>query len=267
MKTALARLGIGPGIRLEFGRLRRIGGDAAARSSRDLDGKSSGSLLCRGPGHLVGLRSASSAAIAFGSVESEFEPKDHPAPRGRYHQANPDCRWRHRARGQTLILLEDTRANAEVQSLRGQLWMCIAREARLTAEQHGLERVSFLRNWRRRARRINLAASVLLGRGEASLKHAGRCFNPRSPSIGKKYPGLKRRSRASRRRQARPQGASRSSAMRWRPSPCWSKKASNCRPSSSEPRTGGGRHRRTARRVNAQISRADRSSANRIPVS
>ena len=45
--------------------------------------------------------------------------------------------------GQTLILLDDTKARSEVQSLRGQLWDAVAREARLLAEQHGYERVSF----------------------------------------------------------------------------------------------------------------------------
>ena len=45
--------------------------------------------------------------------------------------------------GQTLISLEDTKARAEAQSLQGQLWEATAREARLQAEQHGEERVSF----------------------------------------------------------------------------------------------------------------------------
>ena len=45
--------------------------------------------------------------------------------------------------GQTLILLDDTKARSEVQSLRGQLWDAVGREARLLAEQHGYERVSF----------------------------------------------------------------------------------------------------------------------------
>jgi HlyD family secretion protein len=37
----------------------------------------------------------------------------------------------------------DTKARAEAQSLQGQLWEATAREARLQAEQHGEERVSF----------------------------------------------------------------------------------------------------------------------------
>ena len=45
--------------------------------------------------------------------------------------------------GQVLIGLDDTKARAEVQSLQGQLWDAMAREARLQAEQQGHERVSF----------------------------------------------------------------------------------------------------------------------------
>jgi HlyD family secretion protein len=42
-----------------------------------------------------------------------------------------------------MISLEDTKARAETQSLRGQLWEATAREARLRAEQHGEGQVSF----------------------------------------------------------------------------------------------------------------------------
>ena len=45
--------------------------------------------------------------------------------------------------GQTIISLEDTKARAEVQSLRGQLWEAAAREARLRAEQSAEGQVSF----------------------------------------------------------------------------------------------------------------------------
>src|SRR5215472_11563835 len=45
--------------------------------------------------------------------------------------------------GQTLISLENTKASAEVEGLKGQLWDALAREARLIAEQRGDERVSF----------------------------------------------------------------------------------------------------------------------------
>jgi HlyD family secretion protein len=45
--------------------------------------------------------------------------------------------------GQVLIWLDDTKARGEVQSLQGQLWDAMAREARLQAEQQGYEQVSF----------------------------------------------------------------------------------------------------------------------------
>jgi HlyD family secretion protein len=45
--------------------------------------------------------------------------------------------------GQTLIALDDTRARAEVESLRAQQWDATAREARLLAEQQGRDRVTF----------------------------------------------------------------------------------------------------------------------------
>src|ERR1700739_2127866 len=45
--------------------------------------------------------------------------------------------------GQTLITLDDTRARAEVESLRAQLWDAMAREARLLAEQQERDRVAF----------------------------------------------------------------------------------------------------------------------------
>jgi HlyD family secretion protein len=45
--------------------------------------------------------------------------------------------------GQALIRLDDTKARGEVQSLQGQLWDAMAREARLQAEQQGYEQVSF----------------------------------------------------------------------------------------------------------------------------
>jgi HlyD family secretion protein len=45
--------------------------------------------------------------------------------------------------GQVLIWLDDTKARAEAQSLQGQLWDAMAREARLQAEQQGHEQVSF----------------------------------------------------------------------------------------------------------------------------
>src|SRR6202165_5802323 len=84
-----------------------------------------------------------SAAIAVGTVESESSRKTIQHLEGGIIReilvADGDVVHA----GQILISLEDTKARAEVQSLQGQLWDATAREARLQAEQHGNERVSF----------------------------------------------------------------------------------------------------------------------------
>src|SRR5215469_4090182 len=84
-----------------------------------------------------------SAAIALGTVESESSRKTIQHLEGgiisKIHVAEGDVV---RA-GQTLVTLENTKASAEVESLTGQLWDAMAREARLVAEQRGQELVSF----------------------------------------------------------------------------------------------------------------------------
>jgi HlyD family secretion protein len=84
-----------------------------------------------------------SAAIAVGTVESESSRKTIQHLEGGIIReilvADGDVVHA----GQTLIALEDTKARAEAGSLQGQLWDATAREARLQAEQHGDERVSF----------------------------------------------------------------------------------------------------------------------------
>src|SRR6202521_4539241 len=84
-----------------------------------------------------------SAAIAYGTVESESSRKTIQHLEGGIIReilvADGDVVHA----GQTLISLEDTKARAEVQSLQGQLWDAVAREARLHAEQRGEDRVSF----------------------------------------------------------------------------------------------------------------------------
>jgi HlyD family secretion protein len=102
-------------------------------------------ILCfvLGLGTWSGFAPLESAAVASGVVESETSRKTIQHLEGgiirKILVADGDAV---RA-GQTLILLEDTKARAEVQSLQGQLWDATAREARLQAEQHGQERVSF----------------------------------------------------------------------------------------------------------------------------
>src|SRR5262245_37929275 len=84
-----------------------------------------------------------SAAIAFGTVESESSRKTIQHLEGgiisKIHVTDGDIV---RA-GQTLITLENTKAGAEVESLNGQLWDAMAREARLVAEQRGQEGILF----------------------------------------------------------------------------------------------------------------------------
>jgi HlyD family secretion protein len=84
-----------------------------------------------------------SAAIAFGTVESESSRKTIQHLEGGIIRAILVADGDVVRAGQTLISLEDTKARAEAQSLQGQLWDATAREARLQAEQHGEERVSF----------------------------------------------------------------------------------------------------------------------------
>jgi HlyD family secretion protein len=102
-------------------------------------------ILCfvLGLGTWSGFAPLESAAVASGVVESETSRKTIQHLEGgiirKILVADGDAV---RA-GQTLISLEDTKARAEVQSLQGQFWDATAREARLQAEQHGQERVSF----------------------------------------------------------------------------------------------------------------------------
>jgi HlyD family secretion protein len=84
-----------------------------------------------------------SAAIAFGAVEAESSRKTIQHLEGGIVREIMVADGDVVRAGQTLIRLEDTKARAEVQSLRGQLLEAMGREARLLAEQRGHERVSF----------------------------------------------------------------------------------------------------------------------------
>ena len=104
-----------------------------------------------------------SAAIAFGTVESESSRKTIQHLEGGIIReilvADGDLVHA----GQTLISLEDTKASAEVESLKGQLWDALAREARLIAEQRGDERVSFPAELERANKESPSIADVLSG--------------------------------------------------------------------------------------------------------
>jgi len=104
-----------------------------------------------------------SAAIAFGTVESESSRKTIQHLEGGIIRQILVVDGDIVHAGQTLILLEDTKASAEVQSLKGQLWDAIAREARLTAEQHAQERVSFPSELELARKDNPSVATVLLG--------------------------------------------------------------------------------------------------------
>jgi len=84
-----------------------------------------------------------SAAIALGTVESESSRKTIQHLEGGIIREILVSDGDLVRAGQTLILLEDTKASAEVESLKGQLWDAMAREGRLVAEQRGDERVKF----------------------------------------------------------------------------------------------------------------------------
>jgi membrane fusion protein, type I secretion system len=103
-------------------------------------------LVC---GFVVGLGTWStyapleSAAIAVGTVESESSRKTIQHLEGGIIRQILVADGDVVRAGQTLISLEDTKARADAQSLQGQLWEAVAREARLQAEQRGEDRVSF----------------------------------------------------------------------------------------------------------------------------
>src|SRR6202165_3082115 len=102
-----------------------------------------------------------SAAIAFGAVESESSRKTIQHLEGRIIREIRVKEGDLVRAGQTLISLDDTKARAEVQSLQGQLWDAVAREARLHAEQRGEDRVSFPDTLEREAKGNSALGAVL----------------------------------------------------------------------------------------------------------
>ena len=104
-----------------------------------------------------------SAAIALGTVESESSRKTIQHLEGgiikEIRVADGDLVHA----GQILISLEDTKASAEVESLKGQLWDAIAREARLIAEQRGDAGVSFPPELEKANKKDPAVAAVLSG--------------------------------------------------------------------------------------------------------
>ncbi|WP_371932988.1 HlyD family type I secretion periplasmic adaptor subunit [Bradyrhizobium sp. CCGUVB23] len=120
-------------------------------------------VLCfmLGLGTWSSLAPLESAAIASGVVESESSRKTiqhlEGGIIGKILVSDGDVV----RSGQAMIALDDTRARAEVQSLQGQLWDAMAREARLDAEQRGYEKLSFSETLEHAAS-ANLAAATIL---------------------------------------------------------------------------------------------------------
>jgi len=104
-----------------------------------------------------------SAAIAFGAVESESSRKTIQHLEGGIIREILVADGDLVRAGQVLIALEDTKASAEVQSLKGQLWDAIAREARLAAEQRGEKLLSFPPELENAQKENQSVAAVLAG--------------------------------------------------------------------------------------------------------
>jgi HlyD family secretion protein len=102
-----------------------------------------------------------SAAIAFGVFESESSRKTIQHLEGGIIREIRVKEGDLVRAGQILITLDDTKARAEAQSLQGQLWDAVAREARLQAEQRGDDRVSFPDTLEREAKGSSAVAVVL----------------------------------------------------------------------------------------------------------
>ena len=104
-----------------------------------------------------------SAAIAFGAVEAESSRKTiqhlEGGIIGKILVADGDLV---RA-GQTLIKLDETKARAELEALRGQFWDGKAQEARLLSEQHGDEQVSFPGELETERKKNPSVATILAG--------------------------------------------------------------------------------------------------------
>jgi HlyD family secretion protein len=103
-----------------------------------------------------------SAAIAVGVVEAESSRKTVQHLEGGIIREILVADGDVVRAGQTLVRLDGTRANVEVQSLRGQLWDAEAREARLQSERRGDERVLFPPELEKAATEDPSAAAVMM---------------------------------------------------------------------------------------------------------
>jgi HlyD family secretion protein len=144
-------------------------------------------VLCfmLGLGTWSSLAPLESAAIASGVVESESSRKTiqhlEGGIVGKILVSDGDLV----RSGQTLIALDDTRARAEVQSLQGQLWDAMAREARLEAEQQGYEKFSFSSELEREAD-ANVAAATVLSTQQTIFMSRRKVFQSQVAVIREK---------------------------------------------------------------------------------
>jgi HlyD family secretion protein len=176
-------------------------------------------VLCfvLGLGTWSGFAPLESAAVASGVVESESSRKTIQHLEGGIIREILVADGDVVRAGQILISLEDTKARAEAQSLQGQLWDATAREARLQAEQHGEDRVSFPARLEMAKNASPSVAAVLAGQ-QSIFETRRQAFQSQAAVNREKRSQVEKEIEG--RRKARPRSASKSSARKRTRSPC-----------------------------------------------
>ncbi|WP_456621543.1 HlyD family type I secretion periplasmic adaptor subunit [Bradyrhizobium sp. P5_C12] len=120
-------------------------------------------VLCfmLGLGTWASLAPLESAAIASGVVESESSRKTIQHLEGGIVRKILVSDGDIVRSGQTLIVLDDTRAGSEMQSLQGQFWDAAARAARLQAEQQRFEKIAIPDALEQDSRQNGVAAAAV----------------------------------------------------------------------------------------------------------
>jgi HlyD family secretion protein len=147
-----------------------------------------------------------SAAIASGTVESESSRKTIQHLEGGIIREILVADGDVVRAGQTLITLENTKAGAEVESLKGQLWDATAREARLVAEQRGQEQIVFPSELETAEYESSSVAVVLAGQHKIFetrrqvFRSQGAVIGEKRSQVEKEIEGLKAQESAAARR-------------------------------------------------------------------
>ena len=147
-----------------------------------------------------------SAAIASGTVESESSRKTIQHLEGGIIREILVADGDVVRAGQTLITLENTKARAEVESLKGQLWDATAREARLVAEQRGQEQIVFPSELETAEYESSSVAVVLAGQQKIFetrrqvFRSQGAVIGEKRSQVEKEIEGLKAQESAAARR-------------------------------------------------------------------